>query len=178
MKRDRSVSPSALKKEEPAKAEPVKSETEAPKEEVTEPVKVEEPATETTPTPVAALPESTEKSAEPTEETPKEEKATETSPASNKRNSMFGNLGRRASKAFKGMQAPKRENTAPKAEKKETETTEPAAATSDKPVVNGENTTEEAKPEEPNSIGDVVPDAIEAGKPQQNQALPTVAASA
>lgn len=176
MKRDRSVSPSAVKKEEPVKADPIKTEpmtTEAPKEETTvEPVKAEEPATESPA--VTALPETTDKSVEPTEEAPKEEK-TETSPAPNKRNSMFGNLGRRASKAFKGMQAPKKENTTPKTEKKETDADD---VTADKPIVNGENKTEEPKVEEPNTIGDVVPDAIDAGKPQQSQAPPTVASAA
>lgn len=171
MKRDRSVSPSYVKKEEPVKAEPAKTEPEAPKEEASEPAKVEEPAAETPA--VTALPQASDKAAEPTEEAPKEEK-TETTP--NKRNSVFGNLGRRASKAFKGMQGPKKENTTPKVEKKEGETTEAAA---DKPVVNGESKPEEPKVEEPQqSIGDVVPDAIDAGKPQQAQAPPAVAASA
>ena len=172
MKRDRSVSPSAVKKEEPkkdeTKAEPAKTETEAPKEEVTEALKTEEPAAESTP--VTALPASTDKPAESTDEAAKETPKEETP---NKRSSVFGNLGRRASKAFKGMQGPKKENTTPKAEEKKTETTE-----ADKPLTNGENKTEEAKPEEdPKSIGDVVPDAIDAGKPQ-SQAPPTVAASA
>lgn len=168
-RRDRSVSPSAVKKEEPVKAEPLKTEAEAPKEEAAavEPVTTEQPATEPA---VTALPETSDKAVEATEEAPKEDK-TETSP--NKRTSVFSGLGRRASKAFKGFQGQKKENTVPKTEDK-ADATEPATET---PAVNGENRTEEVKTEEPTTIGDVVPDAIDAGKPQ-SQAPAPVAASA
>jgi hypothetical protein len=125
-KRDRSVSPSAAAKEQPIKSEtpattapvvPAKDEVVAP-----EPVKADEPLTEAVPA-IPATTETTDKVDEP--------KATDaTSPNGNKRQSMLGNLGRRASKAINRMQ-PKKENTTPVANTKTPateETTTPAVA--------------------------------------------------
>jgi hypothetical protein len=158
MKRNRSVSPSQPMKEAPAKTEA----TEAKEEPIAEPAKTEEPTTE-----VAAAPESTDKPAEKTEEPAKTEK----NDASNKRQSVLGSLGRRASKAMSGIRPQKKENSVPGSEAKKEETTE-AAASEDKPTVNGES-----KPAEnaQQSIGDVVPDAVNVGQPQQ---APIVTASA
>jgi hypothetical protein len=108
-KRERSTSPSA------AKEQPLKTETAAPivpaKDEVvaTEPVKVEEPATEVAPV-VAPTTEAVEE--------PKTSEATSPAgtPTANKRQSMLGNLGRRASKALNRIQ-PKKENAAPTTDK-------------------------------------------------------------
>lgn len=159
MKRNRSVSPSTPKKE-PAKKEEAAPVVEEP---VSEPVavKAEEPlATEG----AAAV--------EPSTESPVE-KSEETTP--NKRQSVLGSIGRRASKAFKGFQPPKKENTTPAAtEAKKEEATEVKPA-EDAPLVNGEAKKEE--PEAQQSIGDVVPDAVNVGQPQ-HQANPTVAATA
>jgi hypothetical protein len=108
-KRERSTSPSA------AKEQPLKTET-APvvpaKDEVvaTEPVKAEEPATDVAPV-VATTTESAV-------EEPKASEATSPAgtPTANKRQSMLGNLGRRASKALNRIQ-PKKENAAPTTDK-------------------------------------------------------------
>jgi hypothetical protein len=144
-KRDRSVSPSAAAKEQP------KIETSAPvvpakdlpaKDEVaaTEPVKVEEPVAETTPAVVPATNESA------IADEPKTAEAT--SPNGNKRQSMLGNLGRRASKALNRIQ-PKKENATPVAADSKTpvaeETTAPAVtekkADETTPVVSDPETT-------------------------------------
>lgn len=109
-KRDRSVSPSATAKEQPLKTEtPVVAPVVPAKDEVVaaEPVKAEEPVTEVAP---AAVPATTE-----TAEKPKTTDAT--SPNGNKRQSMLGNLGRRASKAINRIQ-PKKENATPVADNK------------------------------------------------------------
>lgn len=135
-KRDRSVSPSAAVKEQPTKTEapapvvPAKDETA-----VAEPTKVEEPVVE--PTPVAT--ETAEKPIEKVEE-PKSPDAT--SPNGNKRQSMLGNLGRRASKALNRIQ-PKKENAAPTTEKKVEEDAAVPASTekkADEPVVSDPET--------------------------------------
>ena len=107
-KRERSTSPSAAKEH--------KTETAAPvvpaKDEVvaTEPVKVEEPATEVAPVVAPTTTEAVEE--------PKASEATSPTgtPTANKRQSMLGNLGRRASKALNRIQ-PKKENTAPTTDK-------------------------------------------------------------
>ena len=156
IKRNRSVSPNTLKKE-PVKAEETSAVAAAEPVPVAEPVvKAEEPATE-----IAAT------SAEPSTETATvEEPKTETT-TPNKRQSVLGSLGRRASKALNRIQAPKKENAAPVAETKAEEATavKPAEET---PLVNGK--------EEPQSIGDVVPEAVNVGQPQHT--TPTVTASA
>lgn len=151
--RNRSVSPSTPMKDAPAKTEETAS-TEVPKEaEPVEAAKADEAVAETT----AVEP------LKPAEEAPKSEK----------RQSVLGSLGRRASKAFKGIQTPKKENTAPTTEatKEETAVAAPVTeeATTDGEVKSAEST-------EPKIIGDVVPDAITAGKPEHQPAA--VAASA
>ena len=184
MNRNRSVSPSAAKTDEPLKTESEVPKTETP---IAEPLKTDEPTvapTSTEHTPVTALPDTTEKplaeksTADKLDDTPKE---TETS-TPNKRQSVLGNLGRRASKAFRGMQGgPKKENTTPVTTTKDEPTTDAAPSSDVKPTV----TDVESKPEgvktdgtTDNSIGDVVPDAITAGQPQQSQNTPTVASAA
>ena len=156
MKRDRSVSPSANMKEAPAKTEETAA-AEVPKEaEPVEEGKADEAIAETT-------------AVEPLKPATGEE----TGGKAEKRQSVLGSLGRRASKAFKGMQQPKKENTAPatEAKKDETAVAEPAK---EEPSTNGEVKKEESAA--PAAIGDVVPEAINVGKPE-NQA-PAVAASA
>ncbi|KAF2171401.1 hypothetical protein M409DRAFT_50847 [Zasmidium cellare ATCC 36951] len=165
MKRNRSVSPSAnlkepAKKEEAAEVKPTEEtpvvESEAKKE---EPV-VAEPAVEAA---------TTETSAEKAE-APKTETSTP-----NKRQSVLGSLGRRASKALNRMNAPKKENAAPattEAKKEEVAETKPVEET---PVVNGESKKEPVE-EQQKSIGDVVPDAVNVGQPQHT--TPAVTASA
>ena len=111
-KRERSTSPSAAK-EQPLKTETAAAAPVVPaKDEVaaTEPVKAEEPITEAAP---VAAPTTTE-----TVEEPKTSEATSPTgtPTGNKRQSMLGNLGRRASKALNRIQ-PKKENTAPTTDK-------------------------------------------------------------
>ncbi|KAI7298813.1 hypothetical protein KC315_g17878 [Hortaea werneckii] len=179
-KRNRSVSPSANATETPAKEEsaPVEPTTVAAPDETIKPAAAETSATD------GNAEKADEKPAEKVEE-PKA--PAESTP--NKRSSMFGNIGRRASKAFKGMQSPtKKENAAPVAAegKKEESTTEGAAAKSDedKPAVNGESkATEPSSEQKPaETIGDVVPGAVNMGETEhqqpQQQAPPTVAASA
>lgn len=108
-KRERSTSPSAAKD---LKTETTAAPVVPAKDEVvaTEPVKVEEPATETTPIVAPATTEAVED--------PKTSEATSPAgtPTANKRQSMLGNLGRRASKALNRIQ-PKKENTAPTTDK-------------------------------------------------------------
>lgn len=166
-KRNRSVSPSTNMKEAPKKEEgPVKEEASP-----VEPAAVAAPEEATKPAEVPATTETT--TDKPTE------KVEEPTSTPNKRSSVFGNLGRRASKAFKGMQSPvKKENTAPTAaETKSEEATETVAA-EDKPIVNGESKAAEPSEQKPDqTIGDVVPGAVDAGQPQ-HQATPTVTASA
>lgn len=146
-KRDRSVSPSAAVKEQPTKTEtapavPAKDETP-----VVEPVKTEEPATE------ATIPATTEAAEKPVEKVEEPKAADATSPNGNKRTSMLGSLGRRASKALNRMQQPKKENAAPVAEKtteeptvdkkpEEVTSTEPAATTATAPETIADRATE------------------------------------
>ncbi|KAI7287503.1 hypothetical protein KC345_g573 [Hortaea werneckii] len=179
-KRNRSVSPSANATETPAKEEsaPVEPTTVAAPDETIKPAAAETPATDG--------------NAEKADEKPAEKVEEPKAPAeltSNKRSSMFGNIGRRASKAFKGMQSPtKKENAAPAAAeaKKEESTAEGAATKSDedKPAVNGESkATEPSTEQKPaETIGDVVPGAVNVGETEhqqpQQQAPPAVAASA
>ncbi|KAK3069174.1 hypothetical protein LTR53_012708 [Teratosphaeriaceae sp. CCFEE 6253] len=193
-KRDRSASPSAMKdtplKSEDAPAVPPKEDNVPVEESIAaesgsaEPVSAEpaisEPAVHDPIAPVNEAPVadlSAEKPITKAEEPAPIAAADATSPSANKRQSYlgnFGNLGRRASKAFKGMQTPRKENTAPTtaAEPKieESKIAEPAA---ERALVNGENKT--AMAEQPNSIGDVNPDAIHIG---QAQSTPTVSAFA
>ncbi|KAI7525690.1 hypothetical protein KC331_g17386 [Hortaea werneckii] len=182
-KRNRSVSPSANATETPAKEEsaPVEPTTVAAPDETIKPAAAETPATD------GNAEKADEKPAEKAEEPKAPAEATP-----NKRSSMFGNIGRRASKAFKGMQSPtKKENAAPVAAegKKEESAAEGAATKSDedKPAVDGESkATEPSSEQKPaETIGDVVPGAVNVGEnehqqPQQpqQQAPPTVAASA
>ena len=154
--RNRSVSPSTPMKDSPAKTE------------------------ETAAAPVAEVP----KEAEPVEEGKADEAIAETTgveplkPAeettkAEKRQSVLGSIGRRASKAFKGIQAPKKENTAPATEAKKEETAV-AAPAAEEATTNGE--VKPAESTEPKSIGDVVPDAITAGKPEHQPAAVTASA--
>lgn len=170
-KRGRSVSPSATMKEAPAAKQeetpvvPAKDETavDAPA------AAVEEPTT--------SVPE-TSTATDPVKQTEEPVKTETTSPTANKRESMFSNLGRRASKAFKGYQSPRKENAVPATTQPKTEeVTEaaPAAAEADKPIINGESKALETE-QQPSSIGDVVPDAVNAGQPEHS--TPTVTASA
>ncbi|KAI6816422.1 hypothetical protein KC332_g17207 [Hortaea werneckii] len=179
-KRNRSVSPSANATETPAKEEsaPVEPTTVAAPDETIKPAAAETPATDSNAEKADEKPaEKVEEPKAPAESTP------------NKRSSMFGNIGRRASKAFKGMQSPtKKENAAPAAAetKKEESTAEGAATKSDedKPAVNGESkATEPSTEQKPaETIGDVVPGAVNVGETEhqqpQQQAPPAVAASA
>lgn len=158
-KRNRSVSPSTNMKEAPAKAEET-APAEAPKEaSPVEEGKTDEAIAETT----AVEP------LKPEEPTKAEGSKTESTP---KRQSVLGNLGRRASKAFKGIQTPKKENAAPSTEAKKEETTE-APKPAEEPATNGESKPAESQPQQ---IGDVVPDAINVGTPKDQPA--TVTASA
>jgi hypothetical protein len=156
-KRNRSVSPSTPMKDAPAKTEEAAT-AEAPKEaEPVEEGKADEAIAETTA--VEPL-----KPATGTEDIAKKEK----------RESVLGSIGRRASKAFKGIQGtPKKDNAAPatEAKKEETAVAEPAK---EEPATNGEVKKEEGA--QPSSIGDVVPDAVNVGKPENQP--PTVTASA
>ncbi|KAK6395275.1 hypothetical protein LTR65_000745 [Meristemomyces frigidus] len=157
-KRGRSVSPSANMKEAPVKQEetPV---VPAKDESAVEPT-VDEPINPVNETSAAIDPLETET----------------TSPTANKRQSVFGNLGRRASKAFKSYQSPRRENVAPattdSAAEEVTEAT-PAAADADKPIINGESKALGTE-HQPSSIGDV--DAVNVGQAQHS--TPAVTASA
>lgn len=118
-KRNRSVSPSANLKEAPKKEEapvaPAKDEV-APTETAPAAAAIDEPATTTTETPAAPVAEPAEKPAEKIEEPVKKTEEPATSPSTNKRQSVIGNLGRRASKAFKGFNTPsnKKENVTPR----------------------------------------------------------------
>jgi hypothetical protein len=145
-KRDRSVSPSAFK-ETPTKAEtpavtPVAEET-AP----IEPLKTEEPAFQT-PVATDSPMDSIDKSVEPVHDP----QATDAVSPNAKRQSVFGNLSRRASKALNRMQTPtKKENTVPTTATTAEEESVPATTTTDKlaepsstaPITS----TEENKPE-------------------------------
>lgn len=146
-KRNRSVSPTANL---------AKSESEAPKDVSEERVKTEEATTET------AAAEPAGKVEEPAK--------TETS-TPNKRESVFGSLQRRASKAMSGMRGQKKENVAPAGEAKK-ESAEVASEVG-KPTVDGE--VRPASSEQQQTIGDVVPSAISVGQTEQP---PTVTASA
>lgn len=160
IKRGRSVSPSTSKKtiasKEEAPAVPA-----VPAAETGEPVaKAEVPTAAAEPV-VADSTEQAGKIEEP-----------KTEANVNKRQSMLGNLGRRASQALNRMQTPKKQSGA-------VATTEPTAEEVNevKPVeethaVAGEEKATDAQP----AIGDVVPEAVSAGQPQQP--TPAVAASA
>ena len=175
-KRDRSVSPSAAVKEQPLKTDTSAAAPVVPaKDEVvaTEPVQTEEPATEAAP---AVVPATTETAEKPVEKT----KATDaTSPNGNKRQSMLGNLGRRASKAINRIQ-PKKENTAPAAENKTAAAETTSAVTEKKadepaaPVVSDPETVAAR------ATGAPVVDAAEENKPETVGVAPSpqVAASA
>jgi len=158
-KRNRSVSPSANMKEAPAKKE------EVPLNPIKDESAIEEPIQPVTETAAEHEPVGTpmERVEEPSQTEP-------TSPSANRRTSMFGNLSRRASKAF-GRQTPvKKENVAPTS----TEAREEALE-ADKPMVNGESMAPEVEQQQ-NSIGDVVPETVNAG--HAHQSTPTVTASA
>jgi len=133
-KRERSTSPSAAK-EQPLKTETTTAAPVVPaKDEVvaTEPVKAEEPVTEAAPVVAPTTTEAVEE--------PKTSEAT--SPTGNKRQSMLGNLGRRASKAFNGIK-PKKENAAPTTDKTVEEDAATPAVTekkADEPVVSDPET--------------------------------------
>ncbi len=157
-KRNRSISPSAITKDTPSKTEEsaVTDATPAPVEE--------------SPAPEAIAEDTAVEPLKATEPATTESQKTESTP--NKRQSVFGNLGRRASKAFKGIQAPKKENAAPGTAVKKEETSE-ASKDVVEPAQDGETKPAEAQPQQ---IGDVVPEAINIGKPE-SQPTP-VAASA
>ena len=159
--RNRSVSPSTPMKDSPAKTEETPAAAaEVPKEpQPVEEGKADEAIAETT----AVEP------LKPAEAKPAEAEPTKTE----KRQSVLGSIGRRASKAFKGIQAPKKENTAPATEAKKEETVV-AAPAAEEATTNGE--VKPAESTEPKSIGDVVPDAITAGKPEHQPAAVTASA--
>lgn len=155
--RQRSVSPA-----NPAAVQS-NAEVSTPKTEATEPTMTDAPVVES-----AAI-EPLEKPAVTTEESSKA-----TTPSANKRQSFIGSLGRRASKAM-GYKGAKKENVAPTTEASE-ESTGVVDATG-QPKVNGEATSDglPAEQKQQQTIGDVVPEAISVGQPQQS---PTVTASA
>lgn len=157
MKRNRSVSPATNMNDTPAKTEEVAI-ADVPKEaEPVEESKADEAIAETTA--VEPL-----KPATGTEDIAKKEK----------RESVLGSLGRRASKAFKGIQGPqKKENAVPvtEAKKEETAVAEPAH---EEPTTNGEVSKEGTT--QPTIIGDVVPDAVNVGKPENQPASVTASA--
>jgi hypothetical protein len=157
-KRNRSVSPSTNMKEAPAKTEETSAAAEVPKEaSPVEEGKTDEAIAETT-------------AVEPLK--PAEDPAKTEATTPNKRQSVLGNLGRRASKAFKGINTPKKENAAPATEAKKEETTEPAK-TAEEPTTNGESKPAESAPQQ---IGDVVPDAVNVGRPENQPAAVTASA--
>jgi len=178
-KRTRSVSPSANVKEAPVKKDeapvvPPKDEPAVgePAATVDEPTK---PATEAT-TPI----DNADKLAD---EPVKTDVTSPSATNNNKRQSVIGSLGRRASKAFKGFNTPARkENAAPTTNVAEEATPE---ATDAKPLVNGESnkapeniSAEPQHHQQPNGLGggeDLRPDSSNIG---QAQTTPTVAASA
>ncbi|KAF2869969.1 Pleckstrin homology domain-containing protein [Massariosphaeria phaeospora] len=143
--------------------------SEAPK--IEEPVKVDEPITPALVEPVAPA-------AEPLKEEPVEEEtpATSTTPtAQKKRGSIFGNLIRNASKAGKS----KKEKDVHATPAKVEETVEPKDEKTDLSVVadnKDEPVIPTGAPTEPNSIGDVVPDAVTVGQaPKSNTPVATTA---
>lgn len=159
IKRGRSVSPSTSKK--PATKEEVPAVPVVPATETTEPVvKSEEPATVAEPV-VADTTESAEKVEEPKTET-----------SANKRQSMLGSLGRRASQALNRMQAPKKQSPAVATTEPTNEEVAEVKPAEETTAVTSQTKETEAQP----TIGDVVPEAVSAGKPQQP--TPAVAASA
>ncbi|KAK6442933.1 hypothetical protein LTR95_000811 [Oleoguttula sp. CCFEE 5521] len=141
-KRDRSVSPSPALKDNPAKTETSAlptTEQSAPVEPTpVEPIKAAEPVTETPATLADTTHNTTSASPiEPTTESKAIDPVHETTPTdttspagANKRNSVFGNLGRRASKALNRMQSTpnsKKENAIPGATESTPKTTTTAA---------------------------------------------------
>jgi len=180
-KRNRSVSPSAAMKESPAKKDdaPIAP----PKDDlaVTEPTAtgIEEPIKPTTEVPATA-----ETTDSPIDAAADPARTDATTPAGGKRQSVMGNLGRRASKAFKGFNSPasRKENAVPGAFPTTTKAEETGVPeTESTPLTNGETKAADSlpvnghEPEQQNSIGDVGPDAINIG---QARTTPTVTASA
>ncbi len=167
-KRNRSVSPSANMKEAPATTEqtaPIVAPVEAPKEaEPVEEVKSDKLIGGTnTVDPLSPL--KPEGAVAKTDEPTKTEQQT-SAEKDTRRQSVFSNLGRRASKAFKGMNSPRKENTAPTTAVTKPEETTEAVKSTEEPT-----TTEESKtlePEQQHQIGDVVPEAITLGEPNKN----------
>lgn len=163
IKRGRSVSPNTTKKT--ANKEEVPTVPAVPATETAEPVvKAEEPTPVAEPVVVADTTEPTEKV---------EETKTETN--ADKRQSMLGSLGRRASKALNRMQAPKKETTPAVATTGATTEEEVVEAkpVEETPVVATESKATDAQP---TTIGDVVPEAVSTGQPQHT--TPAVSASA
>ena len=197
-KRDRSASPSAFKEapvnHEAAPAVPPKGDGIAGAEpalaehELTEtavaPSAVEEPVAPVHQTPLHETPATElagEKPVMNVEESIPTAATDATSPPAAKRQSVlggFGLLGRRASKAFKGMQSPKRENANPLAgaESKMEQPKEvmPEAAAAETPAVNGESRAAEAMESE-SLAGGAEHDNMHIG---QAQTTNTVSASA
>lgn len=164
IKRNRSVSPNTHKKEA-AKTEDAAVVPAAEQTTTAEPVvKAEEPAIEG-----GAV------AAEPSIETPadkvEEPKTEATTP--NKRQSVLGSLGRRASKALNRMQAPKKENAAPATAEAKTEETTAVKPAEESALVNGE--AKKTEPEAQQTIGDVVPEAVNVGQPNANPAVTATA---
>ena len=169
-KRNRSVSPSANTTEAPVTTEDTAL-PEIPKEaSPVEEGKSDEAIAETTAVDPLKSAEPVTAEASKAETSKTESPKTESTP--NKRQSVLGNLGRRASKAFKGMQAPKKENAPPSTEAKKEETTEAPKAV-EEPATNGETKPAETQPQQ---IGDVVPEAINIGKPENQPAAVTASA--
>ncbi|KAK4888564.1 hypothetical protein LTR27_012572 [Elasticomyces elasticus] len=193
-KRERSVSPSANMKDAPLKHEetpavPSKQNDLATAEgmvggaAIGEPTishAIDEPVAPVHDTPAAGL--DAEKPIVKSEEPIVPATATDaTSPTANKRQSVlgnFGNLGRRASKAFGGMKTPKKESSNPLAatEPKTEQSKDIVPDVLEKPIVNGESKHTAAASEQPETVGEASPDTIH--NIGQAQTTPTVAASA
>nr|POE50151.1 hypothetical protein CFP56_71614 [Quercus suber] len=163
-KRNRSVSPSAHVSEAQKEETPVVA--------ATVPV-VAEPATVADPVAPVVAAETT--SPVETDKVVEEPSKTEATTTANKRQSVLGSLGRRASKALNRMQTPKKENATPTTEAAHEGAIADATPAADAPAVNGEIKTTEAVA--PSTIGDVGPEAVDVGHPQP-AATPVVATSA
>nr|POE47721.1 hypothetical protein CFP56_01052 [Quercus suber] len=168
-KRNRSVSPStpvaeAQKEETPVAATDAPAATPA----ATEPAAVAEP--------VALVAAADATSPVEADKAAEESAKTETT-TTNKRQSMLGSLGRRASKALNRMQAPKKENVTPTTEAAHEDAVADATPATEAPVVNGDSETKTTEAAAPSTIGDVVPEAVDVGHPQPIS-TPVVATSA
>lgn len=126
--------------------------------------------------PVVAAPAATESPAEaPATEASDKVADKATTPKESRRKSYFGsgqNIFRKASQAVRGNKEPKKENVAPAAEEKAVASEAPVVS-EETPAVQTTEPTAETKAEEPQAIGDVVPEAVTEGK-----SAPVVSAAA